>query len=50
MSNGVTPPKILGIFALAMINVAAVLSIRNFPSMAEFGGSCIGWKVFSWMR
>ena len=23
--------KILGVFALAMINVAAVLSIRNFP-------------------
>ncbi|NTV01129.1 MAG: amino acid permease, partial [Methanoregulaceae archaeon] len=45
MSNGVTPPKILGIFALAMINVAAVLSIRNFPSMAEFGWSCIGWYI-----
>ena len=29
--------KILGVFALAMINVAAVLSVRNFPSMAEFG-------------
>jgi glutamate:GABA antiporter len=35
--------KILGVFALAMINVAAVLSIRNFPSMAEFGWSSIGW-------
>ncbi len=37
--------KILGVFALAMINVAAVLSIRNFPSMAEFGWSSIGWYL-----
>ena len=37
--------KILGVFALAMINVAAVLSIRNFPSMAEFGWSSVGWYV-----
>ena len=35
--TGMAPQKVLGIFALAMINVAAVLSIRNFPSMAEFG-------------
>ena len=26
--------KALGVFALAMINVAAVLSLRNYPSMA----------------
>ncbi len=37
--------KTLGIFALAMINVAAVLSLRNFPSMAEYGWSSIGWYV-----
>ena len=37
--------KILGVFALAMINVAAVLSIRNFPSMAEFGWSSVGWYL-----
>jgi amino acid transporter len=37
--------KTLGVFSLAMINVAAVLSIRNFPSMAVFGWSCIGWYV-----
>ena len=35
--------KILGIFTLAMINVAAVLSIRNFPTMAEYGWGSIGW-------
>lgn len=39
------PPKVLGVFALAMINVAAVLSIRNFPSMAMFGWECIGWYI-----
>jgi glutamate:GABA antiporter len=44
--TGMAPEKVLGIFALAMINVAAVLSIRNFLSMAEFGWSCIGW--YSW--
>ncbi len=37
--------KALGIFALAMINVAAVLSLRNFPAMAEYGWSSIGWYV-----
>ena len=39
------PVKVLGIFALALINVAAVLSIRNFPSMAMFGWSCISWYI-----
>jgi amino acid transporter len=45
--GAVTPQrkKILGVFALAMINVAAVLSIRNFPSMAEYGWASIGWYV-----
>jgi amino acid transporter len=43
--KGMSPPKILGVFALAMINVAAVLSIRNYPSMAMFGWSCIGWYI-----
>ena len=43
--TGLAPKKVLGIFALAMINVAAVLSIRNFPSMAEFGWSSIGWYI-----
>ena len=43
MSKGKT--KVLGVFALAMINVAAVLSLRNYPSMAVYGWSCIGWYV-----
>ena len=37
--------KTLGVFSLAMINVAAVLSIRNFPSMAIYGWTCIGWYI-----
>ncbi|MDO8872964.1 MAG: APC family permease [Methanoregula sp.] len=44
-SNGLPSKKVLGLFALAMINVAAVLSIRNFPSMAVYGWSCIGWYI-----
>jgi amino acid transporter len=43
--NGLSSKKVLGLFALAMINVAAVLSIRNFPSMAIYGWSCIGWYI-----
>jgi amino acid transporter len=43
--TGIVPVKVLGVFALAMINVAAVLSIRNFPSMAMYGWSCIGWYI-----
>ncbi|MGA2112632.1 MAG: APC family permease [Anaerolineales bacterium] len=37
--------KPLGVFVLAMINVAAVLSLRNLPPMAEFGWSSIGWYL-----
>ncbi|OPY51549.1 MAG: arginine:agmatin antiporter [Methanosaeta sp. PtaU1.Bin060] len=43
MSNGKS--KALGVFALAMINVAAVLSLRNCPSMAIYGWSSIGWYL-----
>jgi amino acid transporter len=44
-NNGIPSKKVLGLFALVMINVAAVLSIRNFPSMAVYGWSCIGWYI-----
>jgi glutamate:GABA antiporter len=36
-------PKVLGVFALAMISVAAVLSLRNVSSMAEYGWESIFW-------
>ncbi len=45
MSNGTGKAKALGVFALAMINVAAVLSLRNYPAMAVYGWSSIGWYV-----
>ena len=45
MSNGNGKPKTLGIFALAMINVAAVLSLRNYSAMSVFGWSSIGWYL-----
>ena len=33
--------RILGVFALAMINVAAIVSLRNLSIMVEYGLSCI---------
>src|SRR5579871_3856240 len=44
-SAGRAHRKVLGIFALAMINVAAVLSLRNFPSMAVYGWSSVSWYI-----
>lgn len=37
--------KALGVFSLAMISVGAVLSVRNYPSMAIYGWSSVGWYV-----
>lgn len=37
--------KILGVGSLAMINVAAVLSLRNFPAMAMEGWGMIFWYI-----
>lgn len=37
--------KKLGVFSLAMISVGAVLSVRNYPSMAIYGWSSIGWYI-----
>jgi hypothetical protein len=46
MSNGKT--KVLGVFALAMINVAAVLSLRNYPSMAVTAGHVsAGYRILN---
>ncbi|MDR1775104.1 MAG: APC family permease [Actinomycetes bacterium] len=41
----VSPAKTLSVFSLAMISVGAVLSVRNYPSMAVYGWSSIGWYV-----
>jgi len=45
-SGGGAGRATIGVFALAMIEVTAVLSIRNFPSMAEEGWSMIVWYLF----
>lgn len=37
--------KTLGVFSLAMISVGAVLSVRNYPSMAIYGWSSVGWYI-----
>jgi len=37
--------KKISVFSLAMISVGAVLSVRNFPSMAVYGWSSIGWYI-----
>ncbi len=37
--------KKIGVFSLAMISVGAVLSVRNYPSMAIYGWSSIGWYI-----
>lgn len=44
-SGGKAKAVTLGVFALGMIEVTAVLSIRNYPSMAEEGWSMIGWYI-----
>jgi amino acid transporter len=44
-ASSIAKKATLGVFALAMIEVTAVLSIRNFPSMAEEGWSMIAWYL-----
>jgi len=33
--------RVLGVFTLAMINVAAIATLKNFPTMAEYGLSLV---------
>ncbi|HET9843943.1 MAG TPA: amino acid permease, partial [Gammaproteobacteria bacterium] len=37
--------QILGVFALAMINVAAIVSLRNLSIMVEYGFACVFYYV-----
>ncbi|MFK5856810.1 MAG: amino acid permease, partial [Bacteroidota bacterium] len=41
MANNKVKKATIGVFTLAMINVAAVLSLRNFPALAEYDLSLI---------
>jgi amino acid transporter len=45
MAEAKMKSKALGVFVLAMINVAAVMSLRNLPPMAVYGWSSIGWYL-----
>lgn len=45
--GGITPAKGLSIFTLAMINVAAVVSLRGLPAEAEYGLSSIFYYIFA---
>lgn len=40
-------PAKIGIFSLAMINVAAIISLKNFPVMAEYGLSLVLFLLVS---
>lgn len=40
-------PKSLNVFLLTMINIATILSIRNWPLTAEFGMSAISYILFA---
>jgi hypothetical protein len=39
------PVKRIGIFVLAMVSVAAVLSVRSYPSIANHGWAIIFWYL-----
>jgi len=43
----IQPKRVLGTFTLAMITVAAIVSLRNLPLSAEFGLSSIFYFVVS---
>jgi glutamate:GABA antiporter len=40
-TKGVRPKRVLGLTSLAMIDVAAVISLRNLPTVAEYGWGSI---------
>jgi glutamate:GABA antiporter len=40
-AKGVRPKRVLGMTSLAMIDVAAVISLRNLPTIAEYGWASI---------
>lgn len=40
-AKGVRPKRVLGMTSLAMIDVAAVISLRNLPTIAEYGWGSI---------
>lgn len=47
MGKSVRPPRALGVFTLAMINVAAICSIKNWPLTASYGFSSVFFYLFA---
>jgi len=45
MEKAPNPPRTLGVFTLAMINVAAICSIKNWPLTAEYGFSSLFFYI-----
>lgn len=44
---GTKQPKSLGVFLLTMINIATILSIRNWPLTAEYGLSSVAFLLLA---
>ena len=41
------PPRVLGLFGLAMINIVAIASLRDLPQMASYGIGSIFFYVLA---
>ncbi|MGR5208817.1 putative glutamine/gamma-aminobutyrate antiporter GadC, partial [Vibrio sp. PNB23_22_6] len=46
-NSGKTTNKGISIFALAMLNIVAVVSLRELPAEAEYGLSSIFYYIFA---
>ncbi|MDD4816501.1 MAG: amino acid permease [Victivallaceae bacterium] len=46
-TNGSTKARSMSVFTMSMLTVAAVLSLRNLPSMADYGWSIIFYLVMA---
>jgi putative glutamate/gamma-aminobutyrate antiporter len=42
-----SPPRVLSVFTLAMINIAAIGSVKNWPVTAEYGFSSIFYLILA---
>lgn len=47
MNDSQAPQKVLGVSSLALINVAAIVSLRNFPLVATYGWASILFYVIA---
>lgn len=47
VNDPVSPPRVLGLFGLAMINIVAIASLRDLPQMASYGIGAIFFYVLA---